>query len=388
MHVLILASSKTSLAVKRISFEAVKRGHSVLIVNPMDMFIRISSSASGYDSLFYVEKGRVLKINIKDFSALIVRLGEMVGYGSFIVEQINMNLRIFSTNSAEGIRNSSNQLKSLQILSSNGLPTPRTAFAQNPNLIEHLVERLDGYPIVCKIVQNSSGGNGVFLLKDRQTAIPVLQSLFKSKSSVLLQEYLPAGGKDYRVIVIGGTVVAAMERTAARGDFRANLKQNASGRPVKLGESDKQLCINAAKALGLGSVGIDLIKANGRTYVVEGNANFGWQVEKVTGVNIAEKMIQYCEQNYQAKNVEKSQVLSYQRQLADERINNNTLAKQIDSLNEQLKLFTGDKYIRSIFKKAKGKKVSYQDRSKNSKQVKVENMGDIFQIMKDTFIIK
>jgi ribosomal protein S6--L-glutamate ligase len=351
------------------------------------MFIRISSSESGYDSLYMVEKGKVSRINIKDFDAVIPRIGDNTGYYAFLVEHLNKNLRLFSTNSAEGIRNATNQLKTLQVLSSNGIPTPRTVFAQNPNHIEHIIRRVDGYPAVCKLLYGS-GGSGVSLLKDRLTAVPILQSLFKSKSSVLLQEYLPAGGKDYRIIVIGGTVVAAMERTAARSDFRANLKQDGKGKSVMLDEAEKQLCINAARALNLGAVGIDLIKANGRAYGVEANANHGWGVEHITGLNIAEMMIQYCEQNYQVKNIEKSQVLSYQRQLTDERISNDKLTQQVKFLEEQLKVFTGDKYIRSIFKKAKGKKVSYQDRARNKKQIKVETLKDIFIVMKDTFIIK
>ncbi len=92
-------------------------------------------------------------------------------------------------------------------------------------------------------------------------------------------------------------------------DFRANLKQEGTGKSITLDKADKQLCINAANALNLGSAGIDLIKANGRTYVVEANANHGWGVEQITGVNIAEKTIMFCEQNYEKKNVEKSQVI-------------------------------------------------------------------------------
>ena len=387
MNILILATTANSEAVKRLQYEAKKRKHAVLILNPMDIFIRISSSEAGYDSVYYVYKGKVNRLNIKDCDAVIPRVGDNVGYGAFVLEHLNKNQRIFSTNSAEGLRNASNQLKTIQLMSSHGLPTPKTVFSVNPLHIQHLIEKIGGYPAVCKLL-HGSGGFGVSLLKDRQTGIAILQSLFKSRSSVILQEYLEAGGTDYRVIVIGGTVVASFQRTSAKGDFRANLKQNGTGKKVTLSDEDKELCVSAARALNLSAVGIDLIKANGRTYVVEANANFGWGVEKICNINIAEMMVLFCEQNYQAKNIENSQVLSYQRQLFEVRMRNESLSKHNASLNEQFRFFTDDKFIRSIYKKAKGQTVSYQDRNRNNQQIKVENFRDIFQIMKDSFQIK
>ncbi len=387
MKLLILATSKTSKAVIRIRYEAIKLGHTVLVVNPMDLFLLISNSESGYDRIYYAVGGKVCRLNIKDFDAAVVRLGDQTGYGAFIVEHINKNLRVFCTNSAEGIRNATNQLKTLQVLSSNGIPTPRTVFAQNPTHIEHLINKVGGYPIVVKLL-HGSGGQGVSLLRDKKTAVPVLQSLFKSRSSVIIQEYLDSGRVDYRVIVLGGTVVASYKRTAAKGNFKANLKQGGNGTPVQLDEADKLLCINAARALNLGSAGIDLIKHDGRTYVIEANANFGWGVEKITRLNIAVMMVQYCEQNYQNKNVEKTQVLSFQKQLMNERMQNEALSQHIGVLNGHMKFFTEDSYVKKIYRSAKGKVVSYTDRNRNKKKIKVQFIKDIYTIMLDSFQIK
>ncbi len=114
MNILILSTSKTSPAVKRIAREAINRGHKVLIVDPMDLFLLISNSESGYDRLYLVDKGTVRRINIKDIDVVIPRIGNNVSYGAFILEHLNKNLRIFSSNSAEAIRVASNQLKTLQ----------------------------------------------------------------------------------------------------------------------------------------------------------------------------------------------------------------------------------------------------------------------------------
>ncbi len=295
-------------------------------------------------------------------------LGDNVNYGSFIVEHLNKNLGIFSTASADGIRNASNQLKALQLFSSFGLPTPRTAFAQNPSHIGHLIEKIGGYPIVVKLL-HGSGGTGVALLKDRSSAIPIIQSLYKSRSKFILQEYLDSGGKDYRVIVIGNQVVASVQRDAKRGDFRANLQLGGSGRPVTLSGADKDLCIKAARAADLSVAGVDIIKSSGKTYLLEINACFGFKAENITGINIARKIIQYCEQNYQEKDQEK------------------IMSNQLLEANKQLGLFTGDKYIQEVFKKAKGKRISYKDRHQKSHQVTVKRLEDIYQIMIDSFIV-
>ncbi len=92
--------------------------------------------------------------------------------------------------------------------------------------------------------------------------------------------------------------------------------------------------------------------------------------------------------NYEKKNVEKSQVISYQKQILDERVRNESLSKQVQGLNEKLNFITKDKYILYAFKRAKGKKISYQDRGKKNRSIRVTNLRDIFQIMLESFYIR
>jgi ribosomal protein S6--L-glutamate ligase len=387
MNILILATGKNSKAVKRIEYEAKKRNHNVLIVDPMDMSIRISSSSSGYDSIYIHDRKSVRKLNIKDIDVVIPRIGNQVSFAAFILEHLHSNLKIFSTNPAEGIRNASNQLKTLQLLSSNGLPTPRTTYTQNPAHFDQVFDQIGPSQ---KIVKQTfgSGGSGVSLLKDRKTAIPILQSLNKARASFILQEYLPANGKDYRVIVFGNQVVACMERSAARGDFRANLKQHGSGKAFHLSEEDKALAVRACKAAGLYTAGVDLIMANGRTVVIECNANWGWESEKITGINYSELLIKFCEQNYHKQIPEKLKVVNYEKLLAEERSQFDTLFESIKNTNARYRALVGSPYIREALKKAKGHNVSYTDRNNKRCEITVNTFDDLFKIMTDTFILK
>ena len=386
MRYLILSTARNCIATKRLTKEALDRGHKVTVIDPSKLFLLISNSEQGYDRLFYVDGGKVTRINIKDYDAIIPRIGDNVGYGAFIVEHLNKNLGIFSTASAEGIRNATNQLKSLQLFSSYGLPTPRTVFAQNPNHIEHLIEKVGGYPIVVKLLQGS-GGNGVALLKDKSSAIPTLQSLFKSRSSVLIQEYLNSGGTDYRVIVAGNRVITAFKRSAKKGDFRANLKQGGYGAPVNLSTQDKDLCIHAARAVNLQVVGMDIIKASGKTYVIEANANFGYTAESITGTNIAQQTIRFCEQNYRTRAHESDRTSAVQGLLVEERLKSDSMAKQLLAFKKEMGLLTEDRYIQEVFSKAQGKRITYRDREQKRRQVTVTSLQDIFQIMRDSFIV-
>jgi ribosomal protein S6--L-glutamate ligase len=386
MRFLILSTARNCIAAKRLTKEALERGHKVAVLDPSKLFLLISNIEQGYDRIFYVDGAKVTRINIKDYDAIIPRIGDNVGYGAFIVEHLNRNLGIFSTASAEGIRIASNQLMTLQKLSSYGLPTPRTVFAQNPNHIPYLIEKVGGYPIVVKLL-HGSGGSGVTLLKDKSSAIPTLQSLFKSRSSVLVQEYLDSGGTDYRVIVAGSQVITAFKRSAKKGDFRANLKLGGFGAPVNLSTQEKDLCIHAARAISLQIVGVDIIQSAGKTYVIEANANFGYTVESITGFNVAKQTIRFCEQNYRTRIHETDRTSAVQGLLLEERLKSESMIKQFHALKKEMGLLTEDQYIQDLFSRARGKTITYRDRNQKRRQVTVTSLQDIFQIMKESFVV-
>jgi len=143
-----------------------------------------------------------------------------------------------------------------------------------------------------------SQGIGVILAERPQSAVSILDTLKQSDVPVLLQEFVAeSNGTDLRCFVIGGRVVAAMQRVGQNGEFRANCHRGATAEKVILTEQEKQIALNATKALGLDVAGVDLIRSVNGPLVLEVNASPGLEmIEKTSGINIALQMILYLEQ--------------------------------------------------------------------------------------------
>jgi ribosomal protein S6--L-glutamate ligase len=389
MNILVLSTAEDNYATKSIINAAKSRGHKVSVVDPIQLYLFISNIESGYDRVYFSDDKQIGRINIKDFDAIICRLGANVSYGTFIVEHLTKNLGIFSVQSATGIRNATNKLMTLQICSSYGLTTPRTVYLHNTLHLDYLIEKIGGYPIIVKLIQGS-GGTGVALLKDRISAIPTIQSLLKSRSNIIIQEYIESHGKDFRVIVIGNSIVASYQRSSVRGDFRANLQQGGSGTPITLDQEDKEFCIKAARAIDLNVAGIDIIKdKTGKTYLLEINANFGFKVQKITGVNIASKIIRFAEQNYNTDYKSNAPIFS-QPLLKEPGLigkDKQSYIQLINILKNQLNFYTNNPLMKELYEKTKGKTIAYQDRKAKSRQIMVNKIQDLHQIMFDTFTI-
>ena len=386
---MILSTAPDSYSTKCIVNSATKCDHKVTVIDPVQLYLFISNKESGYDRIYFTDKNKIGKINLKDFDAIIPRLGEHVSYGAFIVEHFNKNLGIPSIQSATGIRNATNKLLTLQICSSYGLATPRIVYLNNSQNLDYLIEKIGGYPIIVKPTQGSRG-TGVALLKDRISAIPTIQSLVKSRTNVLIQEYIESMGRDYRVIVIGNKIVASYQRISERGDFRANLQQGGSGETVTLGSADKEFCIKAARAIDLNIAGIDIIKnRQGKTYLLEVNANFGFKVQKITCINIANRIIQFIEQNYKDDNIKNINhpCNHYSRTTVPSTQSKESLYNLISIMKRQLSFYTEINYMREFFHKLKGKRIKYIDRTKKQRQVTIKTIKDLYAIVFETFII-
>ena len=386
---MILSTAPDSYSTKCIVNSATKCGHKVTVIDPVQLYLFISNKESGYDRIYFTDKNKIGRINLKDFDAIIPRLGEHVSYGAFIVEHFNKNLGIPSIQSATGIRNATNKLLTLQICSSNGLATPRTVYLNNTQNLDYLIEKIGGYPIIEKPTQGSVA-TGVALMKDRISAISTIQSLVKSRTNVLIQEYIESMGRDYRVIVIGNKIVASYQRISERGDFRANLQQGGSGVPILMTPSDKEFCIKAARAIDLNIAGIDIIKnKRGKTYLLEVNANFGFKVQKITGINIANQIIQFIEHNYKDSEIENNMHPGnlYNGTASSNIKTQESLYNLISIMKRQLSFYTKNNYMLELFHKIKGRRVRYTDRDNMNRQVTIKSLQDIYTIVFDTFLI-
>ena len=205
-------------------------------------------------------------------------------------------VRLF--NSAEAIENCDDKMLTHITLSDNGIPMPDSIYAPlcyNPDAkIDEIflksVEKL-GYPLVAKKCFGSLG-SGVYLIRNFSELVE-----FENENRLIVhfyQKFIGSGGEDIRVIVIGGKYVCAMRRVN-EADFRSNIGLGGHGENYEADVGLIKLCEKTAKILKLDYCGIDVLTdGDGKRYICEVNSNaFFAEAERVCGVNIAKKYVEY-----------------------------------------------------------------------------------------------
>jgi len=302
MKIIILSASPNSTATQSIIAAGKKRNHEVKVLDPAYLYLLISDAVNGYDRVYdgYNEKSKPERIILNNVDAVISRIGTNLDYGCSVLHHFKYNLGIFTTQSPEGLLTAADKLLSLQKISSAKIKVPKTIIADNGVHLDFMLEKIGGLPAIAKMLHGSQGIGVIPLFSQAQT-VATLQSFYKSKTKLLLQQFIETDlkhAKDIRAIVIDGKVITAMERSSNTDDIRANLSLGGSGKKVYLSDADKTICIEAAKACNLDCAGVDIIKSSdGKTYVIEINGNYGYKVEEVTGDDISTPLIEFCERN-------------------------------------------------------------------------------------------
>ena len=142
-------------------------------------------------------------------------------------------------------------------------------------------------------------GIGVILAENQKAAKSVIEAFLKLEANMLVQEFVKeAGGAELRVFVVDGQVVGAMKRQAREGEFRSNLHRGGTATVINLSPEERATAIKAAKKLGLGIAGVDLLQSSRGPLVMEVNSSPGLEgIEGATGIDIAGKLIEYVERN-------------------------------------------------------------------------------------------
>ena len=153
-----------------------------------------------------------------------------------------------------------------------------------------------GFPVVLKVAFGTHG-KGVFYANDHETFSPIAEYLaIRDGNPVIVEEFIEeADRKDLRIFLIDGLVVAAMERQAAVGDIRANTSTGGTGHVTKLSKAEIHLAEDAAAAVNLDFVGVDMIRSKKGPLVLEINSNPGFkEIERVTEVDIAKLILEHA----------------------------------------------------------------------------------------------
>jgi len=291
MRIAILSNGPANYSTQRIKEEAIKRGHEVRVIKYRDCYATIEQN-----NPVVRYKGDILK----GYDVIIPRIASsMTRYGTAIVRQFEMQ-GIFTTASSIAINRSRDKLRAIQLLARAGVGIPKTVFTRNTADIDGLIDEMGELPVVIKLASGTHG-NGVVLAETKKAAKSVMQAFYvmdDDGTNILLQEFVKeSAGQDIRAFVVGGKVVASMKRQGLDDDFRSNLHQGGEGSPVKLSEEERKTVQKAAKAMNLPICGVDIMRSNRGPLVLEVNSSPGFGIEKVTGHNVAEKIIEYVEQN-------------------------------------------------------------------------------------------
>jgi ribosomal protein S6--L-glutamate ligase len=295
MKIAVLSRSPTIHSTKRLVEAARARGHEVRVVDHVRCFMDITSDRP---SLHYQDE----EFAAEHFDAVIPRIGASVTfYGTAVVRQFEM-MGVYSVNESVAITRSRDKLRSLQLLSRRGVGIPVTAFARSPDDVPGLIREVGGAPLVIKLLEGTQG-IGVVLAETKTAAKSVIQGFMGLSANILVQEYIKeAGGSDIRCFVVGGKVIAAMQRTAPEGDFRSNLHRGGSASLVKLSPKERRTAVNAAKIMGLNVCGVDLLRSDRGPLVMEVNSAPGiGGFEAATGKDVANLIIEFIEREARPK---------------------------------------------------------------------------------------
>lgn len=287
MKIAILSRDGTLYSCKRLREAAVRRGHTVEIIDPLSCYMNINPAAP---SVHY--KGRQLP----HYDAVIPRIGSAITfYGTAVLRQFEM-LGSYPLNESVAITRARDKLRSLQLLARQGIDLPVTGFAHSPDDTSDLIDMVGGAPLVVKLVEGTQG-IGVVLAETRQAAESVIDAFRGLNAHILVQEYIKeAKGKDIRCLVVGSKVVAAIERQAKPGDFRSNLHRGGQANQVAITDRERDIALQAAATLSLDVAGVDILRASRGPLVMEVNASPGLEgIEKTSGVDIATLMIEWVE---------------------------------------------------------------------------------------------
>ncbi len=274
---------------KKIIDAAECQDHVIETIKTTNCYMNINSITSGlhYDG----EK-------LPRFDAIIPRIGaQITAYGTSIVRQFEMT-GAFCLNSGEAISRSRDKLQAHQVMARHGIAMPITAFASSPKNTEDLIKLVGGAPLVVKLLK-STHGRGVVLAETRKAAESVIDAFRGIDADFLVQEFIAsAEGTDIRCIVLGNRVVAAMQRRAEPGEFRANIHQGGTASTIKITKLERQMAIKASKAFGLSLAGVDILRSDKGPLLLEVNSSPGLQsIEKITGMDLAGEIIRHIEKN-------------------------------------------------------------------------------------------
>jgi ribosomal protein S6--L-glutamate ligase len=280
---LTVLSRSTSIHTTRRLVEAARaRGIPARVVDPVEVELGL-----GDEPAVYWRRRPFPRTDV-----ILPRIGLSIHqYGLAVVSQLEL-MGVPVLNGAYGIAASRNKMRSLQLLAAGGLPVPRTVMASNPSGLKEMVRLVGGVPVLVKLL-SANEKSGVMLCESLQSLEAALEAILGLGQNIIVQQYVRgAKGKDLRVLVVGGEVVAAMRRNPPRGRLSRSLRRGAQFERTELPAPYARVAAEAARVLRLEVCAVDMLDVKGKPLVFEVNSFPSIrEAEAACGVDVAARIV-------------------------------------------------------------------------------------------------
>lgn len=305
MKLAILSRGPRSYSTRRLREAGVHRGHTVKILNTLRFAIDLSGDQP---NLQYRSR------RLSCYDAILPRIGASITYfGTAVVRQFEQ-MDVYTPNTSNGIANSRDKLRSLQILSRHDIHMPASTFVRDRQDAKAAIERVGGAPVIIKLLEGTQG-IGVILAPGAQVAESIIETLQSTGTNVLIQQFIAESrGRDIRALVVGDRVVAAMRRTAQGDEFRSNVHRGGKAEAVRLDSAFERSAVRAAQIMGLRIAGVDMLEGKDGPLILEVNSSPGLEgIEGATGLDIAGAIIDHIDNQVAFPEIDVRQRLTVSR---------------------------------------------------------------------------
>ena len=287
MKIAILSRAPRAYSTQRLTAAARERGHTVRVLNTLRFAIDLSGREP---NLQYRGK------QLSHYEAVLPRIGASITFFGIAVVRQFEQMDVYTPNTSNGIANSRDKLRAIQILSRHDIRIPATTFVRDRADVLPAIERVGGAPVVIKLLEGTQG-IGVILAPDTKVAEAVIETLQSTKQNVLIQRFIgESRGRDIRALVVGDRVVAAMRRRAQPGEFRSNVHRGGSTEVVDLDPEYERVAVQSAQIMGLRIAGVDMLEGADGPLVLEVNSSPGLEgIETATDLDVAGAIIDYID---------------------------------------------------------------------------------------------
>ncbi len=284
MKIGILSRGSNTYSTRRLARKARAMGHQVTVMDPFDCTLHIGGRGTGI-----YHRGR----SVATMDVIIPRFSQKtVEYGIEVLQHFEYSGATV-LNRSDAILRARHKFHALRCLAQNNIPVPPSLITGSSQHLEKDLRKIGEYPFIMKPFQGTQG-RGILLVDTPTSMRSVVETLCETlHENYVIQQFISeAAGVDLRALIIGGKLIGAIQRIGSPGEFRANLHRGATGRLIQLEPSEAQMAITAAKVMDLCIAGVDMLRSQKGSLVIEVNPSPGFEgFEQATGFDVAEEII-------------------------------------------------------------------------------------------------